>query len=304
MATILKIFFEFLLLNGKANWHETCLVLRWAIVSFWPLFFRVQKHQENVREIYFYSRSGKLYFSLMKLGCFVPENVTLSQVVWWHYVLVIKCYVTCGHLFIWLTHRIIEISYDKFHLIVQRCSNFETSLDTKSCISFYTRHTIVAGYYGFKLDICVSVPSVCRMSICPSIRISFWMITWVTINWFSANLVCALILWRSGLGLLMDKFHQILTELSARDRLIFSFPDDNLSKFQGIVPKFGTCIDIKDLWFGIADGQTSSIFDRVNCLQYDNGGVLSFYVFIFISCIFVLLTEAVKWDNYNLLVFS
>ena len=45
---------------------------------------------------------------------------------------------------------------------------------------------------------------------------------------FSPNLVCALILWRSGLGLLMGKFLQILTELSARDTPIFSFPDDNL----------------------------------------------------------------------------
>ena len=35
-------------------------------------------------------------------------------------------------------------------------------------------------------------------------------------NRFSPNLVCALILWRSGLGLLMGKFCQVLTELSAQ----------------------------------------------------------------------------------------
>ena len=29
------------------------------------------------------------------------------------------------------------------------------------------------------------------------------------------------------MGLLMGKFRQIFTELSARDRPIFSFPDDN-----------------------------------------------------------------------------
>ena len=29
--------------------------------------------------------------------------------------------------------------------------------------------------------------------------------------------VCALILWRSGLGLQMEKFRQMFTELSARD---------------------------------------------------------------------------------------
>ena len=33
-------------------------------------------------------------------------------------------------------------------------------------------------------------------------------------------------------GILMGKFHQILTELSAQDRPIFLFPDDNLSKHQ------------------------------------------------------------------------
>ena len=49
----------------------------------------------------------------------------------------------------------------------------------------------------------------------------------VNINGFSPNLVCALILWRSGLGLLMGKFRQFLTELSAPDTPIFWFPDDN-----------------------------------------------------------------------------
>ena len=45
--------------------------------------------------------------------------------------------------------------------------------------------------------------------------------------------------------------------------------------------KLGTCIDIKEIWFGIANRQISSIFDRVICPQDDNGGVLfSFYVFI------------------------
>ena len=57
--------------------------------------------------------------------------------------------------------------------------------------------------------------------------------------------VCALILWRSGFGLLMSKFRQILMELSAQDTPIFSFPDDNLCKCQGILIKLGICIDIK-----------------------------------------------------------
>ena len=63
----------------------------------------------------------------------------------------------------------------------------------------------------------------------------------------------------------MDKFRQILTELSAREMPIFSFLDDNLCKCQGILTKLGTCIDIKEIWFKIANGQISSMFDRVIC---------------------------------------
>ena len=51
----------------------------------------------------------------------------------------------------------------------------------------------------------------------------FRMITWENISVFPPNLICALILWKSGLGLLMGKFLQILTELSAWDKPIFSF---------------------------------------------------------------------------------
>ena len=50
---------------------------------------------------------------------------------------------------------------------------------------------------------------------------------------------------------------------------IFSFPDDNLSKYQGILTKL-TYIDIKVIQFGIANGQISSIFD-----------IVIFYLFIY-----------------------
>ena len=53
------------------------------------------------------------------------------------------------------------------------------------------------------------------------------MITQVNVNGFSPNLVCALILWSSVLGLLMANFRQYLIELPARDTSDFSFPDDN-----------------------------------------------------------------------------
>ena len=49
----------------------------------------------------------------------------------------------------------------------------------------------------------------------------------------------------------MGKFRQIVTELSARDTLIFSF--------QGILTKLGTCLDMKLIWIRIANGQISSM---------------------------------------------
>ena len=66
----------------------------------------------------------------------------------------------------------------------------------------------------------------------------------------------------------MGKFHQILTELSARDTPIFSFPDDNLSKRQWIFTKLGMCIDIVEIWIGIANGQILSNFDGVICPRH------------------------------------
>ena len=72
----------------------------------------------------------------------------------------------------------------------------------------------------------------------------------------------------------MEEFCQILTESSARDTPIFSYPDNNLCKCQGILTKLGTCIDINDIWFGIANGQVSSMFDEIICPLHDNCGVL------------------------------
>ena len=63
----------------------------------------------------------------------------------------------------------------------------------------------------------------------------------------------------------MGKFRQIFTELSARDTPIFSFPDDNLRKLQGILTKLAICIDLKEISFGIANGQILSNFYGVIC---------------------------------------
>ena len=73
-------------------------------------------------------------------------------------------------------------------------------------------------------------PSVSR----PSVRLYFRFrtITCVNINGFSQNLVCTLILQTSGTGMLMGSFCQFLTDLSSRDTSVFSFTDDNFSKYQ------------------------------------------------------------------------
>ena len=51
----------------------------------------------------------------------------------------------------------------------------------------------------------------------------------------------------------MGEFSQTFTELhvSVRDTSIFSFPDDNLSKWQGLLTKLAICIDIIKIWFRI-----------------------------------------------------
>ena len=70
------------------------------------------------------------------------------------------------------------------------------------------------------------------------------------------------------MGLLKDKFLQFLKELSARDMSVFWFQDDHLSKYQWIFTKLGMCIAIVEIWFRIANGQISSIFDGIICLQH------------------------------------
>ena len=45
-----------------------------------------------------------------------------------------------------------------------------------------------------------------------------------------------------------------------RPSIYFSFPDGNFSKRQWILTKLGMCIDIVEIWFGIANGQILSNF--------------------------------------------
>ena len=45
--------------------------------------------------------------------------------------------------------------------------------------------------------------------------------------------------------------------VSIRLSICYLFLDDNLRKHQWIFTKLGMCIDIVDIWFGIANGQIS-----------------------------------------------
>ena len=49
------------------------------------------------------------------------------------------------------------------------------------------------------------------------------------------------------------------------------------SKYKWIFTRLGICIDIMEVWFGIANGQISSIFDSY---LPDSGRALSFHIFI------------------------
>ena len=50
-----------------------------------------------------------------------------------------------------------------------------------------------------------------------------------------------------------------------RTSVRISFPEYHLSKYQWIFTKLVVCIDMVEIWFGIAYGQISSKIDRVIC---------------------------------------
>ena len=102
---------------------------------------------------------------------------------------------------------------------------------------FIPCHIIVAGYYGMTLVDLVS--SVCHQPVVHlfvPLYFLFLTITWVDNNGFSPNFVCALILWRSDLELLMHKFCQFLTELSPMTCPYFHFQMKTLVNINGFSP--------------------------------------------------------------------
>ena len=58
------------------------------------------------------------------------------------------------------------------------------------------------------------------------------------------------------------------------------------------------CIDIVEIWFGIANWQTASILDRVICPSHVSGGALSFHVCIW-SCFRMFIRKCSKSSEEN-----
>ena len=122
-----------------------------------------------------------------------------------------------------------------------------------------SRHWIMAGYYGLMLVIHVPV---CLSHVHPCFR--FRTITWIHISllfffnqtcymhWYCASLV-----WDSQWANFVMFWH---IKLPSHHIFVYSFSDNNVSKYQWIFTKLGICIDIVEIWFGIANGQISLIF--------------------------------------------
>ena len=129
-------------------------------------------------------------------------------------------------------------------------------------------------------------PSVVRPSV-----FCFRMITWVNINGFSPNLVCALVLWRSGLGLLMGKFCQSFTELSAQDKPIFSFPDDNWVSISGYSPNLVCALILWRSGLGLLMGKFHQCLTELSARNTIKAG---YYSLTFLFLIFFWTEEKIS----------
>ena len=91
---------------------------------------------------------------------------------------------------------------------------------------------------------------------------------------------------------------------------IFLFPDDNLNKYEWIVKyqwiltKLGRCIDTVEVWFGIANGQILSIFNRVVSHHTIFAGYYHFRLLFVISCFFFVLFFITLQPLYNTVHYS
>ena len=132
-------------------------------------------------------------------------------------------------------------------------------------VLFIPRHTVVAGYYGFTLDVPVSV----RLSE-PIFQVKG--LNFVTTLYF-IPLRYIISLWVREL-IALKPYGNLQWDIAPKPELLecpsvrFSFPDDNLSKHQWIFTKLRMCVDTVEIWFGIANGQISSNFYGVICPKH------------------------------------
>ena len=133
--------------------------------------------------------------------------------------------------------------------------------ENKKISVFLPSHSIVAKYYGFTLAVCVFI---CLSVICPSVFL-FQDINFSICQWIFTKLGMCIDILEICLRMLLGKFGQLLTALSAHDTSVFSIPDDNFSKYLWIFMKLGMCIDIVEICYGIANWQILSVFKRVIC---------------------------------------
>ena len=132
-------------------------------------------------------------------------------------------------------------------------------------VIFIPRHTTVVGYYGFTLDV--------RVSVCPSVRQSYVRISFPDDNlskhqWIFTKLGPCIDIVEIWFGIANGQIRQILTELSARDTPIFSFPDDNLTKHLWISTKLGIALILWRPGLGLLMGKFCKILDGVICPRH------------------------------------
>ena len=162
---------------------------------------------------------------------------------------------------------------------------------------FIPRHMILAGYYGFMLDIPMSI----HVLECPSICLSIFSIldaffTWVNINGFSQNLVCALILWRSDLGLLMGKFVTDSYYAVTHPYLCFQMITLNI-KVNGFSPNLVCTFMLWRPGLGLLMGNFYQFLTELSAHHMIiSAWVLSFHVFIMQLCFFhYFMASSVDW---------
>ena len=105
------------------------------------------------------------------------------------------------------------------------------------------------------LLICKFCQFLIEVSTATCLYFSFRMITSVSVNGFTQNWLCALILLRSALGLLMGKFCQFLTRVICQRHICIFILGNNLCKSQWIFTKLDVC----EIWLWNGNGQILSV---------------------------------------------